>query len=200
MDTATGFSMPYHTLAVSLKIAFIEYLRFLEQFGDEGDWFSKNLESHEALQARAITVVILSAAVCESAINSYLGTKLEDQVANIKDRRPPEKKWRLAPKHFYPGYHIPKESQLDSDLTALFECRNYIMHARSDIFVGEEKVQKGNHDAMSQVDHGCLRRFYRLPVDLLINLEQHDMVAAMHRSVLAPTLFVAPPNPPIDWF
>jgi hypothetical protein len=201
MNTTTGFSMPYHTLSVSLRIAFIDYLRFLAELGNHGDWIPENFESHESLEARAITVVLLSAAVCESTINSYLGMNLEAEIANPNDRRSPVAKWRNAPRQYFPEYKIPEESQLNADLVAVFGSRNYLMHARSDIFVGEEKVQAGNHDAMKITDHNHLKRIYRLPVTLLENLEKYDfMGATRHRTPLAMNLFVTPPNPPVNWF
>jgi hypothetical protein len=188
-----GFSAQHINLAMALSIVWEDYLRFKADVEKEG---LVDLESTD-VSNRRLTVVLLSAALCEAVINIYLALRLSsDQWDEVeRTRMPTVKKWRSAPIQFCSDYNFPLGSDLDQDLCQLFECRNSIVHARPDLYEGNEKQRSGNSEDWLKMDT-LADRVFDLSLRLLRNLEQFDYWGAVFISAgMAPYLGLRPLPP-----
>jgi hypothetical protein len=114
------------------------------------------------MEARFLTIVILAAAVCESAGNTILATVLEPSAFDNIDKRPTVEKWCTR---IPAALDAPRPSEdLQNDLKLLFSVRNSIMHAKSTIFSdGETIVHPGNSDCWTYLDESTVRRLALVP-------------------------------------
>jgi hypothetical protein len=184
MEEGTGFTAQHIMLAIALAAAGEDYGR-AKQEAEEVIAFESSATAHP----RRLTMMILSAALCESTINTYLALRCDPACWASLERANPVEKWSKAPKEFIPQYTFPFGSDLDKDLRFLFECRNSIMHARPRVTIGESVRHEGTAEAWEKIDEAALRRVWDLPLRLLQHLEQFDhWGAVVHFSSLSPYL------------
>jgi hypothetical protein len=127
----------------------------------------------EHLECHRLTIVILTAALCEATINAYLALKLDKDRFGLIDRTSPVSKWTVAPRFVLPNYSIP-DGDLETDLKYLFECRNAVMHAKPEVMEGQDKRHAGNWKPLAELGHSRISGLVTVPIRLAKNLADFD--------------------------
>jgi len=155
-----GHTMQYATLARALGYAQMLVEDDLAQLAIEGLTISA---ASLRMEARFVTVTILSAALLESLANTILVTVLApDEFAKI-ERKPSDTKWLAAiPSALGCEPFIP--APLEAELKSLFDVRNSIMHPKAKTFTGTTTINAGNAEKWETLDTATVRAFASLPV------------------------------------
>lgn len=168
---ATGHTAQYSTLGRALGWALRSYQEVILAMETRGilEWGnSLNLE------ARRVTVVLLTAALCESIANTILSAKMTDSKWEKADHTPTVEKWtKLIPKTLELKNHSLSD-ELRADLEMLFVLRVSIVHAKPSLVVPEENktrvIREGNGGLWDKLDHETVMRLSTVPVSLLDSL------------------------------
>jgi hypothetical protein len=161
-----GYTCQHTAIAISLRIALVEYYERAALIAQRG----RSVHSSEELESRRLTIVLLSAALCEACINLALALTVSVEEFEKIERKSTLAKWFDYSKRVTPGFSVSRESELGRELVFLFNCRDSITHAKAEIFSEGGNLHKGNHDAWSDLNHVRLISIARLPVALLREL------------------------------
>jgi hypothetical protein len=160
----TGFAPSFAPIEEALRIAWFEYCASCKE----------QMINIQKQEARKAMIIILSAALCEACINTWLALNLDPDSFALIERVPTVRKWKTAPKFVFEDYHFPTDPKIYGDLKLLFDCRHAIMHAKSEIYAGEEIVHKGNHLLLGQLRRGQIKSLVDITIKLLKHLSQFD--------------------------
>jgi len=175
-----GWTAQHIELATALVVTWEEYARAKQE--TEIDW-----ESAGSALARRITIVVLAAALCESAVNLYLSLKLEAAEFEKIERQRPFDKWTAAIQALAPGYTLAETES--SDLRFLFGCRDSVMHPKPKMTDARGVRHEGTAEVWEKIDEAAIARIWNLPLRLLRNLESFEpFPAAFIHSSLSPYL------------
>lgn len=117
------------------------------------------------MEARAVTVTLLAAAICESAANTILASALSAAAFDAIEFESTVRKWtrRIPDALPCPPPPPPAEAQLRQ----LFDVRNAIMHAKATVFADGETVKHaGNSAQWVHLNPETSRHFARVPLQL----------------------------------
>lgn len=162
-EFGAGHSAQYTTLAEALRLA-VETMEIeIAELARHGLTVSA---ASLRLEARFVTVTLLSAALCESMANTILATVKTPTEFDEIERYPTVKKWtQLIPQAL--ACNAP-EARLQSELQLLFAVRNSIMHAKATIFSdGENVAHPGNTSLWEHLNPEAARGFAKVPRDLI---------------------------------
>jgi hypothetical protein len=171
-------TLPCHDLIVALRIACRDYFERHAKLQHRGFGVDE-------LDARRITIIILTAALCESCINTWLALNLDDDCFSIIERVSPVEKWVKVPKLIIKNYKFPLGQVLYTDLKELFRCRDSIMHQKAEIKTSDGILHKGNHQCWESVDHNKIQKMINLPDSLLKHLAECHQEVSMMKSASA---------------
>lgn len=181
-DEPVGHTAQYHTLAralgLALQIAEDELSRV--EANGHGLW-AASLQ----IEARFVTIVTLSAALCESMGNTILATLLDPVAFKAIERKPPVEKWIV---HIPRATATPKliPSALSTELDELFDVRNSIMHPQATVFSKTKTVHEGNSSKWNCLEQPTkVRSFASIPVRLadLFTHKLHSEIYAIAHGV-----------------
>lgn len=160
-----GHTAQYLTIAIALRIQLVEYF-------DRAALIEKRsgLEGNEELEARRLTIVLLTAALCESCINAALALTLEPDEFKAIERRSPLEKWFTHSKRVNPAMALDPNSADGRELEFLIKCRNSTTHAQPEVYSETETIHPGNHEPWSFLNHERVLRIAKLPLSLLSQL------------------------------
>jgi hypothetical protein len=158
-----GYTAQYVTIAIALRIQLVEYFQRAGLIAEHG-----SLHGNEELEARRLTIVLLTAALCESYINAALALSLSPAEFRKIERKPPIEKWLVHSKRVNPAFAIDLASS--RELEFLIECRNATTHAQPQVFSEAENIHPGNHESWSQLTHERVLPLAKLVVSLLTQL------------------------------
>lgn len=175
-----GHTAQYVTIAIALRIQLVEYFERAAMIGKK---FS--LDGNEELEARRLTIVLLTAALCESCINAALALTLEPADFNKIERKPPLVKWFDHSKRVNPAFALDPNSADGKELEFLIKCRNSTTHARPEVYTETETIHPGNHEPWAFLNHDRVLPIVTLPVTLLQRLCEgtKPLIAIMPTSV-----------------
>jgi hypothetical protein len=160
----TGFAGSFAPIEAALRMALFEYYASCK----------KRMINIQEQEARKAMIIILSAALCEACINTWLALNLDPETFALIERVSTMKKWKTAPKLVLEDYHFPTDSKMLDSLKLLFDCRDTIMHAKSEIYAGEEIVHRGNHLLLEKLKRSQIKSLGNITVELLKHLSQFD--------------------------
>ncbi len=172
----TGYTLPYATITLALRIALVEYFESYEKIHEKNG-------NNDELEARRVMIVILSAALCEACINTWLAVNLDEDVFALIEKSSTVEKWTSAPKLIINSYSFSRGTIVHEDLKFVFHCRNAIMHSKTEVFSGEEKLHKGNYHFLEDLKHDRIIRIAGASVELLNHLNQFDQMNLMTSSM-----------------
>ncbi len=138
--------------------------------------FQFNMQFVDRVMALYVTVVFLSHALSEAAINAVLAiglaTKGAADLFQMLERADIKEKWITGPKAIYPAYEFTRAGALFQTLQHLTRQRNAFIHYKVELEVAGKKVLPG-----SSIDRPSLQsciswmeRYFSLPYDLCDNL------------------------------
>lgn len=160
-----GLTAQYVTLAIALRIQLVEYFQSYDLLAERG-----RHEGNEELEARRLTIVLLTAALCESCINTALALSLSPDEFNDIERRPTLKKWFTYSKRVNPKFNLDPASDTGHQLAFIFECRNAVVHAQAEVYTETDTIHPGNHSPWHLLTHERILTLVTIPVRLLIPL------------------------------
>ena len=182
MSPVTGFTCQYVSLAVALRLALDEYRDCVTPPPKSGKSVIARIE---VPRARAINVVLLNAALCEATINTILCLQFSPAMWAKVDYETTIKKWTTIPQRIWPGCEIKAGDALHQELTALFACRNAIMHPKPEIHRGTEEPQAGNIKDWRTLDDKLVTGSHDLVLRLLTHLGKFDYSVRLHHDSIA---------------
>lgn len=182
MSPVTGFTCQYVSLAVALRLALDEY-RDCVILPPKA--CKSVIETIEVPRARAINVVLLNAALCEATINTILSLQFSPAMWASVDRLRTVKKWTTIPQRIWPGCEIPASDALHKELTALFDCRNAIMHPMPEVHRDAGESQPGNVKHWRTLDDKLVTGSHDLVLRLLKHLAKFDYSMKLHHDSIA---------------
>jgi hypothetical protein len=119
-----------------------------------------------------VTVVLLSHALCEAAINSILAMGLVDRGSQelfpVMEKAEVKEKWRVGPKCFFPNYKFDPGIAMFETLSHLTKQRNALVHNKIHLQVGDKTLLEGSKFERRSFQENIrwMRRFFSLPYDL----------------------------------
>lgn len=162
--------------------SFVEY-----QFDPIHQWHER---FGDRLNDSYLVIVLLSAAVVESYINTYLslrcvssGTeKLFEDIERIEILQ----KWLLGPKLFVPAYNLPKDQQLYSILKQLITTRNALAHYKVQYVRDNRRALEGKplNRCKFDAESTQLLSYCRLPKQLLAHVFRFDKSEDMRQLIM----------------
>lgn len=159
----TGLTMQFQTLARALGAAAGIMEDDLEDLAERGI-------NHSAatlwLESRYVTVTILSAAVCEAVANTILLVALSPDVVKRALDRGLVSKWKFEISSAIDSASFLSETH-ESILKTLVRARNSIVHAKSQVYSGEQVVHEGDAEEWRLLELTIVRKFVQLPPQLL---------------------------------
>jgi hypothetical protein len=165
MKNKFGFSTYHEIIIVELRHAIRRYFDLWEDILDREEghgWFIGDIE------ARRISVIVLSSALVEYVANFFLCIKCDSKQFDKLDKKPLAEKWKAIPKQFNPAYCL--ESGLENDLKQLIARRKSIVHAKPMISIDDDGRHKGNLPEVELDEHDFIGRCTTLPYKLVKNL------------------------------
>jgi hypothetical protein len=171
------FSTYHELIASDLRAALIRYYdEWLDIVCKEEVERPQFLSS---IEEKRISVVVLTCALLENAINFYLCTKCD--AARFKDlqRKRLDEKWTTIPREFVPGYNLAAGSELARDLKSLIRRRNVIVHAKPMVSIDGDNRHAGNEPAIAVDENALIERCVSIPFRLLEHLFDFDGQAFM---------------------
>ena len=173
-----GFTAQYLTIALALRITLVEYFERVTIFGSEAD-----LNHNSELEARRLTIVLLTAALLESCINTALALSLPpDEFKEMVRRRTRTlDKWAIHSKRVNPAFTLDLNSPVGRDLEFIFKCRNSFVHAKAEVYSETDTIHPGDHGPWADLSHERVLPLVNVPVTLLQGLcsEAAPLVAVM---------------------
>lgn len=173
------FSTYYEAIAFELRASLARYYdTWLDVLCKDEAVRSMYLST---VEQKRISVVILSCALFEHAINFYLGTKCKGTDFEKLERKSVIKKWTAIPKQFVPAYDLPPGSDLDRDLNSVVNRRNAIVHAKPKLSIDGDNRHAGNEPTILLDENDFVGRCATIPFRLVENLLNfdHDAFFAM---------------------
>ena len=168
-----GFSIYHEIIVVELRQALRRYFDLWEDVLDHPE--EQRDEYAGDLEARRITVIVLSSALVEYVANFFLSIQCEAKQFAKLDRESLLKKWTTVPKQFNPEYCLPPESGIEDDLKRLIARRKAIVHARPKISMDDDGKHEGNQPELKWDEHEFVGRCVTLPYRLVENLFKYFM-------------------------
>jgi hypothetical protein len=161
----------------AIKRYFTTWETILEKPQSERELWTK------AIEQRRLTVVILSSALLECAINFYLCTKCSAKRFKLieKDKRLGSLylKCTEAPKEFRKSYSVPAGSDLAKDFRKLIDRRKGAVHPKPMMSIDGDNRHKGNEPNLAWDEHEFIGRCATLPfrlVEQLIGDDGNDVI------------------------
>jgi hypothetical protein len=177
-----GYFMQHLIVATSLRIALMDYFEHCKIISEEIQVELPDkeyvLDANDQLRARRVTIVVLSAALCEACINTWLALHLEKDIFALVERSSTVKKWKSAPKLITDAYNFPDGDVIDEDLKFVFDWRNAVMHTKTEIYSDEETLHKSNYGPLPELKHNRIERIAGVTLELLKNLAKYDRIDA----------------------
>lgn len=135
----------------------------------------------EPFSAQAISIVVLSHALCEAFINAALALGLhhvsKDDIFSLIEKADVKEKWVSGPSIFLESYVLPKGGQTFENLTTLCKIRNSYAHHKIGLFSSNggvvhdrNKLSRFRMDARGIKN---IETYFALPFELLKNLCTH---------------------------
>lgn len=125
-----------------------------------------------------VTTAILSHALVESVINTFLAVGLATRDAadlfSLVERADIKEKWIASPKLLHPSYRLVKGSAFYETLQRLIKERNAYTHYKAEVEVRGKKLLEGSKVDRSDLNTQIkwMKRYFSLPFDLVFNLER----------------------------
>jgi hypothetical protein len=180
MITPTGFSCPYVTLAVGLRLAFADFLACKNAIDR-----SSIVAAIEIPRARAYVVVLLNAALCEATINTALALHFGTaEWKRLEGSNSTVSKWSTIPKRVWPNYSFSDSDPLLDELKALFAFRDSIMHSQPEVFDGVVRRHEGKFPGQRATDYTVIEQSFDLSLRLLRHLKTFDPHAWLHHDTI----------------
>ncbi len=168
-NTSLGHTGEYDTIARALVIAFREYKHDNEDMKARG-LFPWAASTH--WEARMITVVLLTAALCEALANTILNHAMTDPEWKKADHEPTPFKWKvLIPQKLNVlSGNLPQE--LATLLDKIFVLRISIVHAKPTLLGQPEGkslnvIRQGNGKPWDKLDYDFVSEIVNVPMRLL---------------------------------
>ena len=175
-----GLTAQYLTIAIALRIQLCEYFERAALIDKKS-----GMEGNEELEARRLTIVLLTAALCESCINAALALSLEPPEFRKIERKPPLEKWFVHSKRVNAAFTLDPKSADGQELEFLIKCRNSTTHAQPEVYSETATIHPGNHEPWSFLSHERILSIVTLPITLLDQLcaGTEPFIATMPSSV-----------------
>lgn len=144
----TGCTAQFITIAISLRIALVEYFARAEIIDK-----NSSIEGNEELGARQLTIVLLTASLLESCINAALAVSLSPPEFKKIERRPTRAKWFDYSKRVNSSFILEEDSPIGREFRFIFDCRDSIVHARPEVHSDNLTIHYGNHAPWGLLKH-----------------------------------------------
>jgi hypothetical protein len=132
----------------------------------------------ETVNSTKYALVVLIATYIEAIVNFYLSQKMTTDQFDAIERCKLVDKWSGIIGMVVPGYKLKKGKELYSSLASLITTRNGLIHHKPKVRRMRVDIHQGSKlkhlDDNTQTDRILIRRWVRLPEDLLENLLEHD--------------------------
>lgn len=175
-----GLTAQYITLAIALRIQLVEYFDRYELISKVG-----SVDGNEEFEARRLTIVLLTASLCEACINSALAVTLLPEEFKKIERKPTLEKWFKHSKRVNSAFDLDPGSEVAKELVYIFECRNSTTHAQPEVYSETSTIHAGNHAPWHLLTHDRVLPIVSVPAALLIPLcdRTEPLIAGMSSSV-----------------
>jgi hypothetical protein len=177
-----GYYAQHLIVATSLRIALKDYFEHcrripeeiqIEQLPDK----DYALDAHDELKARRFTIVVLSGALCEACINTWLALNLDQDDFARNEEKSVIWKWRDAPKSIINTYSFP--DVINEDLKYVIDWRNAVMHTKAEVYDNEKEIiHKSDYGLLEELKHNRLEKIAGVTLELLENLAKFDTISA----------------------
>lgn len=175
-----GYTAQYITIAIALRIALVEYFERAALISTRS-----GIAGNEELEARRLTIVLLTASLCESCINTALALSLPPADYGKIERRPTLEKWLLHSRRVNSTFALDRTGADGRELQFVFECRNAITHAQPEVHSVTGPIHSGNHGPWELLTHERILPMVTMVVTILPALcaGTAPLIAAMPSSV-----------------
>lgn len=133
----------------------------------------------QAIQTEYILTILTAHALCEALINCTLAfalaEKSKSELFNIIERSEFLDKWVIAPKSVSDNYHFDKSSAVYETMKRMNKHRNFYLHNKAVIAVGDEVVFEGSKSEHKNMESDIewIHRYISLPFDLAEHLRSY---------------------------